>query len=307
MPWRKRGIIPYEVWVSEVMLQQTQVSRVIDYYNRFLQRFPTVFDLAQATWQDFLPFYAGLGYYRRGRNMLRTAQIIVAEYGGQFPADKKLLMDLPGVGEYTAAAILSFGFGRQVLAFDTNLQRVLGRFFGGQKNAALDQVQLARLLVLEHLFPADGRKLNAAIMDFANDLCLNKKPRCQDCPLRRQCEYVLSGGAAKEFSLPSSRSDFPLKQARVHLWLHRDHKEYYSADPDRFQVFELPEGVVTRVDIKKYFLEKYGLQLAVRSPHKKLFLQGRPVMFVNAQILLGEHQFGIFSAQEVRLAPSPEK
>ena len=247
-----------------------------------------------ATWEEFLPFYTGLGYYRRGRNMLRTAEIIVMDYGGQFPADKKLLMDLPGVGEYTASAILSFGFGKKVLAFDTNLQRVLGRFFSGHKNAVLDRTELQRVLA------ADSRRLNAAIMDFANDICVNRNPRCSECPLRGRCEYVSQDGAKKEISLQSVRSDFPLQQARVHLWLHRDHKEYYSPDPDEFKTFILPEGVVSREQIKKYFLEKYGLQLAVRPPHRKIFLEGRPVIFVNAQILLGEHQFGIFSPEEAR-------
>src|SRR3990167_9371691 len=146
LPWRtlrkasprgagKAGkITAYEVWVAEVMLQQTQVSRVISYYKRFLKRFPTVQKLARVSWEKFLPCYQGLGYYTRGRNMLKTAKEIVNKYHGKFPRDKKLLEDLPGIGPYTAAAIMSFAYGDNHLAWDTNLKRVIGRFFFGTKN-----------------------------------------------------------------------------------------------------------------------------------------------------------------------------
>ena len=107
LPWRKRGITAYEVWVSEIMLQQTQVSRVIGYYTRFLERFPNIESLAQASWEDFLPYYEGLGYYARGRNMLRAGQAIVNEYGGTFPRHLETLQTIPGIGPYTAAAIMS--------------------------------------------------------------------------------------------------------------------------------------------------------------------------------------------------------
>src|SRR3989344_6364292 len=121
LPWRKKKITAYEVWVSEIMLQQTQVSRVIGYYTRFLKRFPNIGSLAKASWAAFLPYYDGLGYYARGRNMLKAAQVIAKEYAGTFPRDKKLLEKLPGIGPYTAAAIMSFAYGDEDLARDTNL------------------------------------------------------------------------------------------------------------------------------------------------------------------------------------------
>jgi adenine-specific DNA glycosylase len=107
LPWRKTED-PYNIWVSEVMLQQTQVSRVIDYYARFLNKFPTVHHLAKAEWDDFLPVWRGLGFYSRGKNMLRTGKIVAEKYAGVFPQSKKELESLPGIGPYTASAILSF-------------------------------------------------------------------------------------------------------------------------------------------------------------------------------------------------------
>ncbi|NCU42655.1 MAG: A/G-specific adenine glycosylase, partial [Candidatus Moranbacteria bacterium] len=123
--WRKKDITPYEVWVSEIMLQQTQVSRVAQYYTRFLKRFPTVDILAQVSWEEFLPYYEGLGYYRRGKNMIETAQRIMRKYQGMFPRERSHLEKLPGIGSYTARAVASFAYDEPVLAWDTNFSRVL--------------------------------------------------------------------------------------------------------------------------------------------------------------------------------------
>ncbi|OGY79382.1 MAG: hypothetical protein A3B74_00895 [Candidatus Kerfeldbacteria bacterium RIFCSPHIGHO2_02_FULL_42_14] len=317
LPWRKSSISPYEVWVSEIMLQQTQVSRVIVYYERFLKRFPTIFHLARASWEKFLPYYAGLGYYRRGRNMLATARIIVNDFGGEFPREKKLLCKLPGIGEYTAAAILSFAFGEQYLAFDTNLQKVFGRYFFGNRHAVFNRTLLDKAL------RADRHILNAAIMDFANSVCLNA-PRCPECPLVRQCRYAQEQGKRERtrsretletrgvsaISTQNSRrrhrsavhsaTKFPMKQAQVFLWLHREHKEYYSLNPDTFEVFVLPAPLNTREKIKAYFRKEYNLEISVRPPHQKIYVGGKPTLVVNAQILFGEHEFAVYSKAEAR-------
>lgn len=291
LPWRKKDVSAYEVWVSEVMLQQTQVSRVIAYYEHFLKRFPDVFFLANASWEEFLPYYAGLGYYRRGRNMLKTAQVIVNEYGGIFPYDKKNLMKLQGVGEYTACAILAFAYGKNVLAFDTNLKRVFGRFFAGSKYAELNKNDIERSL------NSDKRILNAAIMDFANTICLNR-PRCNLCLLFEKCLYGKEKGHG-EYMRKKEKRHFPTKDAQIFLWLHREHREYYSPNPDRFEVFKLDKKINTREGIKRYFCEHYGLELAVRPPYKKTFVDNIPTLFVNAQILLGDHEFAFFGKEEV--------
>jgi A/G-specific adenine glycosylase len=190
LPWRTKGIGAYEVWVSEIMLQQTQVSRVLTYYTRFLQRFPTVLDLAAATWEDFLPYYEGLGYYNRGRNMLRTAVMVRDSFKGAFPKTREELLVLPGVGEYTAAAILSFAYNQDALAWDTNLKRVMGRFFFGDKKATLDESFFAVTLT------APKKELNAALMDFGSALC-KAKPQCGNCPLRQKCQYYKTKGVSE--------------------------------------------------------------------------------------------------------------
>lgn len=115
LPWRKAKKNPYEIWVSEIFLQQTQVSRVIPFYTRFLKHFPNILSLYKISFEEFLPFYEGLGYYARGRNMLKTAQILCEKYDGHFPKTQEELLSLPGIGPYTASAILAFGYKKMSL------------------------------------------------------------------------------------------------------------------------------------------------------------------------------------------------
>ena len=254
LPWRKERMNAYEVWVSEMMLQQTQVERVMPYYTKFLKKFPDIFSLSQSSWENFVPYYQGLGYYRRGRNMLTTAKILVEQYGGMFPHDKDLLVELHGIGEYTASAILSFAYSDSVLAFDTNHQKVFGRYLYGTRYAKVDQktitVQLAKI----------APELNAAIMDFSGTVC-KTKPLCPSCPLETKCAYSKTQGK-KEFLPATKRLTFPMRFASVHLWLHKEHKEYYSKNPDTFEVFQLSQKYNTREKIKQYFRKHYGLEIA---------------------------------------------
>lgn len=293
LPWRQENITAYQVWVSEIMLQQTQVNRVIDYYQRFLKRFPNVFTLAESSWEEFLPYYTGLGYYRRGQNMLLTAQIVAQEHQGEFPKNKEQLTRLPGIGEYTATAILSFAYEQNCLAFDTNLQRVFGRYLAGDKRAILDKEEI------ESHFSENSKIYNGAIMDFANQICLNT-PKCHECPLNEKCHYYLEDGC-NEVKAIKKKSNFPTTTAQVYLWLHKEHREYYSPNPDRFEVFKLPVGINSREQIKKYFRDNHSLELAVRPPHRKIFIDEKPILFINAQILLGEHEFGRFEKNQIEM------
>ena len=294
LPWRKPGVTPYEVWVSEVMLQQTQVNRVIPYYQKFLKRFPTVNHLARTPWKQFLPYYQGLGYYSRGRNMLKAAIIIMQEYGGVFPADSVRLRALPGIGNYTAAAIRSFAFGLNEIAYDTNIRRLLGRFFYGHKLAHLDRP------VWPKQFHSRKRQFNAAMMDFASRLC-TARPKCEMCPLASRCAYVRTQGQ-QEIRPTTRRSVFPVRSAQVFLWLHENHRHYYSAEPDQFAMFVLPLRYNTRDTIKAYFKKQYRLNLAVRPPHRRTYIHGVPTVFINAQILSGRPEFSIFSKTDMRSA-----
>lgn len=294
LPWRRSEITAYEVWVSEIMLQQTQVVRVIEYYKNFLKRFPTVELLAQASWEEFLPYYQGLGYYVRGRNMLLTAQMVVKEYGGAFPRDKKLLQALPGIGPYTAAAISSFAYDENRLAWDTNLRRVIGRFFLGGKHRIVDES------VWEEKFITPKKEMNAALMDFGSALCV-ARPKCEACALRTRCVYYQEKGRQevslkqRESRIKNQESEINWQEAEAYVFLHENHRKYFSAIKKSYQPFMLPARYNTRAGIKKYFLEKYALTLSVRPPHRKLFLVKKPILLVNAQILLGKPEFVVFS------------
>jgi A/G-specific adenine glycosylase len=293
LPWRKVGITAYEVWVSEIMLQQTQVSRVIGYYERFLKKFPTIEKLGQATWEEFLPYYDGLGYYARGRNMLLAAQKIVSEHKGIFPRDKEVLQTLPGVGPYTASAIMSFAYGDPHLAWDTNLKRVVGRFFLGSKKASVDEAWF------ERMFVTGRRELNASLMDFGSSICVSR-PKCNTCPLSTHCVYFKEKGIQEKKEKNESQI-FPLSEAeRVTVILHEKHREYFSVNTKRYMPFTLPVGYVTREAIKAWFLDQYGLKLAVRPPHDRCISDGQKTLFVNAQILDGKHSFAVFSKEAIK-------
>lgn len=297
LPWRKKGITAYEVWVSEIMLQQTQVSRVIGYYDRFLSRFPTVESLVQTSWEEFLPYYAGLGYYARGRNMLLAAKTVVEEYDGSFPRDAETLRKIPGIGPYTAAAIMSFAYGDRHLAWDTNLRRVVGRFFFGTKQALIDADSF------EAKFATPRKSLNAALMDFGSALCV-ARPKCAACPLRSRCVYFGEKGkqevADRKSKNRNQKSGIDWSEAEAVVVLHDKHRTYYSSKRSGYAPFILPKGYSTRAGIKAHFEKRYGLILAVRPPHDRRIENGRARIFVNAQILLGQPKFRTFPAEAVR-------
>lgn len=291
LPWRKKDITPYEVWVSEIMLQQTQVDRVIDFYVKFLKRFPTVRKLAKASWEEFLPYYQGLGYYNRGRNMLKTAQAVLEKYAGKFPLEIEVLETLPGIGKYTARAVASFAGNLDHLAWDVNFARVFGRFFVGSKNTLLNVDDFEGKIV------ADKRDFNGAIMDFGSLICV-KKPKCSQCLLQRHCVYFKEEGLGEQEAKKDSEK-FPTKDARVVVFLHKNHRIYYSKGKTEYTPFSLSKKWNTREGIKTYFQEKFDLTISVRPPHKKVFVDGQPIMYVNAQVLLGEVKFGEFTKKEI--------
>jgi A/G-specific adenine glycosylase len=187
LPWQQDPT-PYRVWVSEIMLQQTQVATVIDYYARFMARFPTIESLASASIDDVLHLWAGLGYYARGRNLHRAAQRVV-ESGGVFPDTLEGLIALPGVGESTAGAILSLSYQKHAVILDGNVKRVLARVMALQawpnEPAALAQLwDMAQACT-----PKKGvREYNQAMMDLGAMICTRTKPRCDECPLTSHCQ-----------------------------------------------------------------------------------------------------------------------
>jgi A/G-specific adenine glycosylase len=188
LPWRDTPD-PYRVWVSEIMLQQTQVETVIPYYQRWLARFPTIQDLAAAPLQDVLSLWEGLGYYSRARNLHRAAQIVTAELGGQLPADPARLLELPGIGRYTAGAIASIAFGADAAVLDGNVKRVLARLFDFRSDVKSPAGTTALWALAESLVPhGQAGDYNQALMDLGATLCTPRAPDCAACPVRGNCQ-----------------------------------------------------------------------------------------------------------------------
>jgi A/G-specific adenine glycosylase len=185
LPWR-RTRDPYAILVSEIMLQQTQVRRVLDFYPKFLARYPTVEDLAAASESVVRESWQGLGYYRRAANLRRTAQLVARRHSGRFPTDVAALARLPGVGRYTAGAVASFAFEQDAPILDTNAARVLARVFGHGRRRG----RIARLWLLAEAAIPRGRgyDFNQAIMDLGALMC-RPRPTCHPCPVRGACAH----------------------------------------------------------------------------------------------------------------------
>ncbi|MDB6096140.1 MAG: adenine glycosylase [Francisellaceae bacterium] len=188
LPWQQ-DINAYRVWVSEIMLQQTQVTTVIPYYEKFIKLFPTIFDLNKASLDEVLSMWAGLGYYSRARNLYQTAQILVQEYGGVFPQDIDKVMALPGIGRSTAGAILSIAYNISHPILDGNVKRVLARFFAIKDNIkSPDSIKQLWKLAAETTPKNKVDKYTQAIMDLGALICTRSKPKCEICPLTKDCQ-----------------------------------------------------------------------------------------------------------------------
>ncbi len=193
MPWRNVSD-PYRIWLSEVMLQQTRVDQAEPYYQRFAERFPTVEDLADAPLDDVLACWEGLGYYSRARNLHKAARRIVESFGGRIPSDEQDIRSLPGVGPYTAAAVLSIAYGKAHAALDGNAIRVLTRVFrigeDANRTATRRRLQETAALLMD---PARPGAFNQAVMELGANVCKPSAPCCEICPLKSVCAAAAQG------------------------------------------------------------------------------------------------------------------
>lgn len=201
LPWQQTQD-PYRVWLSEVMLQQTQVTTVLEYYSRFLTRFPTVAALAAASEDEVLALWSGLGYYSRARNLHRCAQTVMAVHGGHFPSSAELLQTLPGIGRSTAGAIAAFCFSERVPILDANVRRVLTRVLGFGADLAESRNERALWVHAQALLPTSDLKTSMprytqGLMDLGAEICKPRTPRCEVCPLAGQCIARMEGSAER--------------------------------------------------------------------------------------------------------------
>jgi A/G-specific adenine glycosylase len=187
LPWR-RTRNPYRIWISEIMLQQTQVQTVIPYYNRWLRQFPDIPSLAAAPYPRVLKAWEGLGYYSRAKNLHAAAKLVATRHDGKFPRDFAAVLALPGIGRYTAGAICSIAFGTRAPVLDGNVTRVLCRHHGIRQNARLPATRKHLWTLAETLLPQKQvGEFNEALMELGALICLPRNPRCEMCPLRRSC------------------------------------------------------------------------------------------------------------------------
>jgi len=216
LPWQNTQD-PYRVWLSEIMLQQTQVTTVLDYFPRFLTRFPDVTALAAAPQDDVLALWSGLGYYSRARNLHKCAQEVMGRFGGAFPRRAELLQTLPGIGRSTAAAIAAFCFQERAAILDGNVKRVLTRVLGYGDDLAVLKNERALWALAQELLPekpADMPRYTQALMDLGATVCLPRKVQCEACPVSGLCQAKAQG---EPLAYPVKTRK--LKRSSATLWL----------------------------------------------------------------------------------------
>lgn len=294
LPWRQSRS-PYTVWVSEVMLQQTQIETVIPYYQRFVQEFPTVVRLAKAPLERVLELWSGLGYYRRARNLHCAAQEIVHKHAGQFPNDLKQVRSLPGIGDYTARAVLSIAYNQPLAVIDGNVARVMSRLLA--LRGSLHQPGFRRSieenldLLLSRRKPGD---FNQAVMELGQTLCLPRLPRCGKCPVRKWC-HAFKLRKPEDFPEPRTRR-------KTEEWymatavLHRNHRLLLSRGLDDGLLkgmWNFPSAL-GRSSKQSLAQLKKKLKAAVRNPRLNLTLADQEIRHnityrsIRVQIYIGK-------------------
>lgn len=261
LPWQNTRD-PYRVWLSEIMLQQTQVATVLDYYTRFLLRFPAVADLAAAPLDEVLGLWSGLGYYSRARNLHRCARDIVSLHGGQFPQTAELLQTLPGIGPSTAAAIAAFCFGERVAIFDGNVQRVLARVtaFAGDlaSSAQARELQaIATALLPQRQLGTAMPRYTQGLMDLGATVCTIRQPACLLCPVQALCRGLATGEPqaypVKTRKLKRSAMALSLlwaQQADGSVWLERRPAPGIWGGLYCFPVFDSEDALLAALPVK---------------------------------------------------------
>ncbi|MEK6749387.1 MAG: A/G-specific adenine glycosylase [Pseudomonadota bacterium] len=263
LPWQQRPT-PYRVWVSEIMLQQTQVATVIPYFARFMQRFPDLAALAIASQDEVLALWSGLGYYARGRNLHTAAGIVMDIHGGVFPLDIEAVVALPGIGRSTAGAILSLGAGQRHAILDGNVKRVLSRVLGVTAWPGAPAVERDLWLAAELYTPAARcAAYNQAMMDLGATLCTRGRPDCARCPLQQGC-VARHGGLADAIPASKPRKALPVKSTAMLILRNARGEVLLQKRPPSGiwgGLWALPECAVEE-DIQAWAHRQLGLQLS---------------------------------------------
>jgi A/G-specific adenine glycosylase len=271
LPWQNTRD-PYRVWLSEIMLQQTQVATVLDYYARFLARFPDVGSLAGSELDEVLALWSGLGYYSRARNMHRCARDIMALHGGEFPRNAQALQALPGIGRSTAAAIASFCFGERVAILDGNVKRVLTRVLGFGADLAVARNERSLWTHAQEQLPRRGveeamPRYTQGLMDLGATVCLARKPGCLVCPVSDLCE-ARRAGDPENYPVKTRK----LKRSAQSLWLLRAR----AGDGSVWLEKRPPTGIWAGLYCLPVFETRDALQAAVAAGERRKLVDDAP-------------------------------
>ncbi len=265
LPWRDHPS-PYVVWVSEVMLQQTQVSVVIPYFERWMRRFPTISDLASASLDEVIKLWEGLGYYSRARNLLEGAKTVCTRFGGELPESENELAAIKGLGPYTVGAIRSFAFHKRAVAVDGNVLRVASRYFQIEEDISKGSVVKKIRDTIEKALPEDKHwMVNEALIELGATVCI-KKPNCQACPLKKNCLSFRNGltdklpfKSLKTTSIPLYRAVAVICKEQTYL-VKREKNGKIMQDLHEFPYFEAEATEVSINDISKEILKLLGIK-----------------------------------------------
>ncbi|MGI9527365.1 MAG: A/G-specific adenine glycosylase [Weeksellaceae bacterium] len=311
LPWRE-NINPYSIWLSEIILQQTRVNQGMAYFIKFSETFPTIHDLAGAEEQKVLNLWQGLGYYSRARNLHKTAQIIVKDYHGQFPQSFQELKKLPGIGNYTAAAIASICFDEKVPAIDGNAYRVYARAFGLEKDISDSNAWKYYFEFAQKIMPSENPgDYNQAIMELGATICLPKSPTCMFCPLQKDC---VAFAVDKINLLPIKTRKVKVKKRYIHY--------YFIHYKDQFLIekrigkdvwknmYDFPKEELEGVDaeIQKFndLNPKFDYKIKHILTHRQLFISFYQIKIDNETIFknLSQH-YNIITANDIETHPFP--
>ena len=221
LPWQQTKN-PYAIWISEIMLQQTQVSTVIDYYKKFMRRFPDIEALADAEMDEVNECWSGLGYYSRARNIHTAVKIILERYNGIFPQKFEEILELPGIGRTTAGAICSFAYGKNYPILDGNVKRVFTRFYGIKEWSGKPKVEKELWKIADMNLPSSDIEIyTQALMDLGSSLCSRGKPKCSECPLTKSCKSFLNNWTN---IIPASKPKklIPVKEGNILIVQYKD-------------------------------------------------------------------------------------
>lgn len=292
LPWR-RTQDPYSIWVSEIMLQQTQVQTVIPYYEKWLCRFPDIGSLAEAAEPEVMKYWAGLGYYRRARMLHKAAKFIVEKHGGKFPDDPEKILELPGVGRYTAGAIASIAFGKKQPILDGNVIRILCRIFGVAEDTGSPKTLKKLWEISESVLPGKNPgDFNQAMMELGATVCSPQNPSCLICPVSENCHaYKMKSWAG----LPYKKNREKLEKiGRAALILRKNGKVLVEKQPSEARWGGL--WMFPHADDRNSVLKKFGLKEA-NAKHRLTVFHG----FTKYKV-----QLDVYESAASGKAPMPE-